>query len=270
MSPSKTGADPRVGSGGEGDLVFDRVAGLISGIDMEYTTTTSTESVSRKYSVSLKCHLLTGDDLNKVLHPPPPEPPKKLTGEALERSGLQPGWDEPYKRADALRQLASAELENPAPELLSHVASLLNDADYSTRQSAATFLGTYGTKAQVPDLLKLLKDTDTMARQSAVKALTRLKDARAAEPLADLVARGGYDVQGAAAALMAIGPAGEDSVLLLLKERYLDTRRQACGILRQVGTRKSIDALTKLMLDPDASLSQAASDAIRTIQNREQ
>jgi HEAT repeat protein len=72
----------------------------------------------------------------------------------------------------------------------------------------------------------------------------------------------------AASALREIGPEAEAAVLRLLKEKHLETKREACNILRQIGTRKSIDPLREAMLAPDQMLSQAATEAVRAIQSR--
>jgi HEAT repeat protein len=147
---------------------------------------------------------------------------------------------------------------------------MATDSDTFVRMNAANFLGSYGTTNQVPVLLKLLKDSDWSSRQAAVKALSKLKDERAIQPLADLIARGGSMYgQDASSALMNFGAPAEKAVLELLNEKNADTQRQACNILQQIGTGESLDALQKLAGDSDQSLSQAAVDAIRTIKMRQ-
>jgi len=148
------------------------------------------------------------------------------------------------------------------------MSSLCTDADPRTRQSAAVFLNTYGTTNEVPALLKLLKGTDWQVHQNAIRALGRLRDERAIEPLTDELARVPGQ-QEAYSALVSIGSPAESAVLDLFKERNTDVRREACRILQQIGTSKSLEQLQSLVGDPDQSLSQPAMEAIRAIKQRE-
>jgi len=64
-------------------------------------------------------------------------------------------------------------------------------------------------------------------------------------------------------------PGAEKAVLTLLNERNVETQRQACTILQQIGTSDSLAPLQKLMTDADTSVSQAAADAVRAITQRQ-
>jgi len=127
----------------------------------------------------------------------------------------------------------------------------------------------YGAADQVPALLKLLKIDDSSMRWSAIRGLGRLKDKRAAEPLATMLATGGSDGYQAVEALTKIGPDAEDAVLPLLKEKHNETRRQACNVLKQIGTKKSVEPLRELMLDPEQMVNSAAAEAVRAIMARQ-
>ena len=128
----------------------------------------------------------------------------------------------------------------------------------------------HATTNQVPVLLKLLKDADWSSRQNATKALGKLKDERAIQPLADLIARGGSMYgQDASSALINFGVPAEKAVIALLNERNAETQRQACNILQQIGTGESLDALQKLVGDGEQQTSQAAVDAVRAIKQRQ-
>jgi HEAT repeat protein len=155
---------------------------------------------------------------------------------------------------------------------LNLAVSLLTESDSYPRQSAVNFVCKYATSEQFPALLKLLKDPDFSVRQNTLKAIGRLNDEHAIAPLVDLIARGGQMnqmPQDITACLVAFGPAAEDAVLGLLSERNSDTRRQACTLLQQIGTDKSLEPLQKQVGDPDQSVSQAAVDAIRAIKSRQ-
>jgi HEAT repeat protein len=70
-------------------------------------------------------------------------------------------------------------------------------------------------------------------------------------------------------ALVHIGSAAEPAVLALLKEKNIETRMQACTVLKQIGTKKSLGPLKDLTLNPSKELSEAAAEACRSIQSRE-
>jgi hypothetical protein len=264
-----TGAEPRGSADGEGDLVFDHAAGLFKKIEMQGNDSALTETTVRKARVSFKCRLLEGAELAAAFAPPPASPPlRKLINDELQQITADLKSGNPEARRNAATRLSNAELDSPPPELLNLMASLLSDNDYSISQAAVNFLGKYGAKEQVPLLAKLLQNSDWGKRQTAIKALVRLKDERAIEPLADAVARGqsGPD---AVSALVGFGSAAEKSALQLFNEKNFETRRQACGVLQQIGTETSIETLQKTVGDPDQSLSQAAADAIRVIKSRQ-
>ena len=265
----KTGGEPRLTASSESVLTFNRAAGVFEKIETVGDVSSQTETASRKAKVSLKCHLLSGAELAAVLNPPPPPAPRKLAGADLEKFVADLKSPELETRRAALRQFNGAEVESPSPELVDLVAALALDSDQFTRMTAANFLGAHATTNQVPVLLKLLKDTDYSSRQPAIKALGRLKDERAIQPLADLVARGSSMYgQEAGSALMNFGASAEKAALALLNERNADTLRQACTILQQIGTGDSLEPVQKLVADSDQQVSQAAVDALRAIQQR--
>jgi HEAT repeat protein len=103
-----------------------------------------------------------------------------------------------------------------------------------------------------------------------MKALSRLKDPAAIQPLVDVLAAnpnpGQMDLNNA---LIRFGPAAEPAVLTLFMEKNSETRRQACVILQVIGTTNSLAALQNMAGDSDQSLSQAAADAIRGVKMRQ-
>lgn len=268
----KTGSEPRVSATGGGDLVFDRAAGLFKKIEMQCDTSSSTETASRHVKVGIQCRLLQGADLAAALGPPPPPTPPpsfKPTPDELQKLMADLTSADVGTRRAAAGRLRNAEFNAPPLVLLDLMASLSTDSDNVVRQSVAGFLGTYGTTNQIPALLKLHKDPDQSGRQVVIKALGRIKDERAIEPLTDDVARGSSFVQEASSALISIGSSAEKAVLQLLQERNLETRRQACRILQQIGTSESLQPLQNLVSDPDPSITQTAAEAIRAIKYRE-
>jgi hypothetical protein len=267
----KTGNDPRFSATSESDLTFDKNLGMFTRIETQADVNSQTETSSRKARAIFKARLLTDAELAVALAPPPPPAlPRKLTAADLEKIQTDLQSSDLEVRRSAIRQLNGVEVPTPSAELIEAVAAVALDSDSFTRMTAATFLGTYATTNQVPVLLKLLKDSDWSSRQPPVKALGRLKDERAIQPLADLVARGGNMYgQDASAALINIGAPAEKAALGLLNERNADTQRQACTILQSIGTSASLEPLQKLIGDSDQQVNQAAMEAIRAIKQRQ-
>ncbi len=266
----KNSGDPRASSTVEGDLVFDRAAGMFRQIDVQGNALGSTETASRNVRVALKCQWLQGADLAAALAPSAAASTAKPTAEELQKLMTDLASNDVGVRRSAANRLGNATLDSPSPELLNLMASLATDSENSIRASAASFLKTYGTTNEVPVLIKLLRDSDWNARQNAIKGLSRMKDERAIDPLVDELMRGGSPgQQEATAALVAIGAPAETAVLQMLQQKYLETRREACRILQRIGTSKSLEPLQEIVGDPDQSLSQAAADAIRAIKFRQ-
>jgi hypothetical protein len=271
QSYTRNGTDPRLVATSESDFVFDRNAGLLAEIETQADVSSQTETTSRKAKVTFKSRLLTGAELAAALAPPPPPAaPRKLAGADLEKISADLQSSDLETRRAAVRQLNGVEVETPTVEFTGLVAAMALDSDSFVHMTAANFLGSHATTNDVPVLLKLLKDSDWSSRQAATKALGRLKDERAIQPLADLIARGGSMFgQDASSALINFGTPAEKAVIALLNERNAETQRQACTILQQIGTGESLDALQKLVGDSEQSVSQAAVDAIRAIKQRQ-
>jgi hypothetical protein len=267
----QTGPEPRVIASGKGTLVFDLKKGLLRKIDFESEATVSTHTTNRKFTTGLHCHLLEGGELEAALNPPAPAPEVRhaLSEEEIQKIMIDLKSDDASTRREAMRRLNSGMPKEISSDLLDAVAGLLSESDSFTRQQAATFFADNSGKDQVPVLVKLLKDSNFSVRQSAVRALGRLKDVRAAAPLAELIASGQPEAHDAGDALIKIGADAESAALQLLDEKNLETRRRACEILAQIGTQKSIEPLKNVMLSPDQSVSHAAVEAVRAIQARQ-
>lgn len=268
------GNEPRISANGEGEFVLDQETGLLQRAELQCKAVANSDTVTRRSTVSLKLRLLEGAEREKALQPvlnasTPGQPPKKLTREEIEKlmDDLKSG--ESSTRSMAASKLQSSELSEVPPGLLDLMAGLLNQEDSVLRGAAAKVLADYGTAEQVPLLLKLLKDSENYSRYNIIRGLGRLKDKRAAEPLAAMIASGGSDAYQAVEALSKIGSDAEDAVLPLLAEKHNETRRQACKILKDIGTKKSLEPLRELMLSTDRMLSEAAGEAVRAIMARQ-
>lgn len=262
---------PRLHARAKTKGTFDATAGIMREVTFEYTETTAAKTVSRRAEFTLHARLLEGEERLAALKPvlnPGESQPKKLTAEEV-RAALEDLKSE-ERRGEAESRLMIAEFGALPPDLANQAAELMTEPAGPSRSVAAKILAAAATSEHVPLLLKQLGEEDWSIRNEVVEALGRIKDKRAIEPLAELIARGEMDRSQAAEALGKFGPAAEDAALGLLKEKGLETRREACRILGRVGTERSLKALQEAMIDRDDNLRQAASEAVGEIRKREQ
>jgi len=276
-SRMSTGLEPRVSATGTGQVVLERATGWPKQVELECKTVVVTEQLSRRSVLKLRWQLLEGPEREAALAPPRPPAENKVAPEELSKLVEQLKSEELYTRQSAARTLETRSLKSVTPEVLALMSNLAADRDEAVRHAALAILAEHGTKEQVPLLLKALKEpNDGELRVKVAKGLGRLGDARAAEPLADLLATGQTDPYFAhgvrenqvTGALIQLGPVAEPAVLALLKEKNIETRCQACAALKQIGTRKSLAPLKELTTYPSKDLSEAAADACRSIQAR--
>jgi hypothetical protein len=266
----RNGAEPRIQGSTEGTLILDRETGFLRKAELQFKSTVNTDVVTRRATGSVQIKLLEGKERAAALEPmmQASAPARKLSAEEVEKLLQDAKSSDINIQRQAAGKLQNVEITNVPPELMDIASNWVSSEDMSFKMAGARIVADYGTKEQAPLLLKLLKQNDSMTRSSVIRGLGRLKEPRAAEPLADIVARG-WDGYQATDALAKLGPQAEDTVLTLLKQKHLETLRSACNILKQIGTRKSIEPLRELMLDPDQSLSSSAGEAVRSIQARE-
>jgi HEAT repeat protein len=269
----QSGTEPRVSASGEGEFVFDRQSGFIRSSTMQFKDVLNGENITRRPAGSVRVTRLEGEERETALRASADRqtdrPARKLTSDEVQKIMDDLKSNDPAARMAAASKLQTSELTEAPAALLELMTGLLPDTDMSVRMAAAKVIADYGTAEQVPALLKLLRSSDTSARWAAIRGLGRLRDKRAAEPLAALLASGGSDGYQAVEALTKIGPDAEDAIIPLLKEKHIDTRRQACTVLKQIGTQKSMEPLRALLLDPDPMVNSAAAEAIREISTRQ-
>jgi predicted Zn finger-like uncharacterized protein len=118
----------------------------------------------------------------------------------------------------------------------------LDDPDDGTKDRAARALVAWATPDQAPALIKALDSRSGGVRQSAMKALGRLKEEKAIQPIA-LRLRDFGDRATASQALQEIGSKAEPEVLKGLREDDKGVRLEVCKILGVIGTKDSLKPL---------------------------
>lgn len=144
---------------------------------------------------------------------------------------------------------------------------MLKDKDTFRRKQAVDALGTWAGPDTIPALIKCMQEPALLVKLAAIDALGKLKDERAAEPLAKLVTEPGPRVQ-AVKALQSLGSKAEDAEISLLAHPEAEVRLEACRLLKDAGTSKCVTALEAITQDENKSVAQAAKDAIAAIAKR--
>ncbi|MDB5346969.1 MAG: peptidase and chymotrypsin/Hap [Schlesneria sp.] len=144
---------------------------------------------------------------------------------------------------------------------------MLKAKDTFRRKQAVDILGTWAGPETIPALIRCLDESALLVKLAAIDALGKLKDERAAEPLARLMTEPGPRVQ-AVKALQLLGAKAETAVAAQLTHPEPEVRQEACRLLKDAGTAKSLKALELLRDDANKSVANAAKDAIAAIGKR--
>lgn len=172
-----------------------------------------------------------------------------------------------HKRMEAARKLKDMLPDDRRrKEVVKGLEPVLQDDEFFTRKFAIEALGIWGNKEAVPLLLQAMRDKET--RDDAMKALARLKDERAAEPIAERL-DDFSDLLSAVEALKQMGPAAEKAVLARLNHPDMHVRHFIFEILKVIGTKRSIPSLEKVVAENDFFAAPEAKKAIQAIKARQ-
>lgn len=259
---------------GTGTNTFDLVRGLPVTMTFAGVLTETWENGERRTPLSVSYKLLEGAEL------PTPAPVSKSTGKLAGKAALKrlttvehakllaelQGEDRLKQRA-AAGQLASFQPAGNRAEIVRRLVALAGSEEGFMREAAIKALAVWGTTAQATVVLDALQDRDLAVRQAAIEALAFGRTARGAEALAELVATG-REFSQASLALRGMGAVAEPAVLKLLEDRNLATRREACQLLKAIGTQQSLPALNTAARGPDSLLALLAKEAIKAVTAR--
>ncbi|MSU26562.1 MAG: hypothetical protein CK546_02830 [Pedosphaera sp.] len=260
------GGQPKFEIKGEGTNTFDVKAGLFRELLFTGSILENSENVTVRVPITMTVKLLEGEALTAALKPPPPlATPETKPITADERAALLADLkgDNKAKRSLALHRFPTVRPDGEKAEVEAELLRFLKDEDQFARQFAAKGLAVWGGKDSVEPLIKQLDDTAFPARWGAIEALGHLKDARAAAPLAKLVADR-KDAHQVSTSLKALGADAEDAVLKLVTHEKPEVRRDACQILKAIATKKSEAALAKAASDGDSLTAMFAKEALKT------
>lgn len=137
------------------------------------------------------------------------------------------------------------------------------------RAAALRALGQWGTTEHVPLLIDLVPNPSQDIRWAAMEALVELGDERGAKAIATRLGDIWDRQRGPVTqCLIALGPKAETAVIPYLDHSHHFTRREACKILKAIGTEKSIAPLEKVASGSDRIFAKDAKDALEAVRIR--
>lgn len=281
VTEEKSGNEPLLEQSGEGQITFDRQAGLVKLVEMKYTIRLNQENTTVRIPVTVSARLLEGAEAEQVeaQRQAAADAAKAAAAEAarikpIDEAGIDAALEElkgrdAWKARGACDRLAKAiPVEARRAEVAKALEGALDDRDGFLRVAAAKALAAWGTPQSVPALISVLEDRDFFLRTSAMAALGQIKDPRGAEAVAkQLLPHHGR--MEASKVLQAMGPVAEPYVLPLLEDRDWAVQMEACKILGAIGTPKSLEPLKTLSRKANNGLvSREADKALPAIEGR--
>ncbi len=264
----RSSGNPTLQLTGDGSVDFDRKLGMPRTMELKLTLVEQPDRTTTiRIPVTVTYRLLEGDEREKALHPPAPvEPERKPMAEtevASTLSYLQSS--DGFKVINAANKLAAAQPAGDRRGVEKALVAALEHKDGFARQSVVKALGTWGTSASVPALIKRLDDESFAVRWAVFEVLGAKKDARAAQPIAKWLEK---DRGFASNALRKMGPSAASAVAAQLDTKDWGMRIDVCHLLKEIGTPHEIQALQAVTHDENRLVADAATEAIKTIQQR--
>ena len=169
----------------------------------------------------------------------------------------------------AAETLAGCEVvEKLRDKVAEALAEHMKDDWFGTRKKTAKALEKWATADTLDTVHKYLDDGryDPEVRESMYRAILRIKDEKSIPVL--VLRMGSKDKVAAAKVLTAYGSKAEPSVQVLLNSRDVDVRLAGIELLSVIGTKDSVQLLTKLAkIDPKTK--KFAQEAVKVIEARE-
>jgi serine/threonine protein kinase len=194
--------------------------------------------------------------------PRPRDPKLQLTLVALKGANS-------LTRLDAAKQLEQMQpIAEERAAVTGVLEPLLNDPDHFTRQAMIRALGVWGTRENIPALVKMFEHTDVFTRRAAIIALGNIKDERSAEAIAARL-EDPLNRPVASETLQKMGPLAETAAARMIEHKDWTIRLTVCQILKVIGTKKSIPALETAVKDSNGLVVGEAKAALQVLQARE-
>jgi hypothetical protein len=270
---------PRIEAAGDGRLKFDTERGVFASLDFDIQVTVRDSNKTEDTPLHISYRLLSEQDIAELAEDERKEKEEKekkkqeltkpLTDKEIQTALDDLASDDAERIAASTKLLAEKKPQQPNTKVAKALESLmLHSENVGHRAAAAGALKNWGTEASVPSLLKALSDDWVGTRANAAEALCKYAPKNAVKPVAQLLASP-HTRGSAAKCLKAIGPDAEDAVLAYIGNGDAWTRSEVCQLLGAIGTRKSLPALKKAILDDNWMVNNHAREAVKAIEARE-
>ncbi|WP_165072609.1 HEAT repeat domain-containing protein [Paludisphaera rhizosphaerae] len=266
------GAGPMLEVSGEGTFTFDVNEGVPAGLEFHGQIVQNTENETLRIPVRVECRRLEGAERDLAMRFPavPPTAMTPIDADDVKQALAGLKSSDAGKRREAANFLRDGTpVETRRDAVAQALKGLLNDGDGSIRAAAVQALGVWGGPAAPSWLLARLDDDRFGARDEVFEALARLTpDDKSAAAVASKLK--GDDRGRAARTLRAWGSAAEPALLGLVDgSEPMETRSEACRILKDVGTSRSESVLRRLAQAASGEeMGRAAESAARAIERR--
>jgi HEAT repeat protein len=126
----------------------------------------------------------------------------------------------------------------------------------------------WGGKFSAPLLIELL-EKQTGAEEPIYKGLGKLATPEAVDAVVKRLGTSGTGSEAAFACLKTMGPVAEEPLVAALPFESPESNIAAIGVLGEIGTKKSNSILRQATKSENPEVSDAAKDALRSIQERQ-
>ena len=175
--------------------------------------------------------------------------------------------ESPVNRSMAHSFLASHKPDEPNSEVADKLVASLGKASIGEAMSIGSALESWVTPEQLSELTKLLESKDSFTRHKVQQIIAKIDTLDAAKVLAKGLADRRDRFQ-AATALKSMGKIAEPAVIPFLSNKDTDVCLEACRILQEIGTKKSMSGLMKAAKSKNLLLSTTAKMALDQVRGR--
>jgi hypothetical protein len=144
---------------------------------------------------------------------------------------------------------------------------LLASENNFIRRNVVLGLRVWANDSTVPALVKQLAIEIPAQRKTVIDLLGFLKPKQAIGPLADRLGNA-FDRSHVIKALIEIGPAVEEEMLVQIESESAEVRLAVCQVLHRVGTAECLDTLLEVVEDQDTRVAVAAMRAVTAVESR--
>jgi hypothetical protein len=267
---------PRVSLAGEGTLLFDPRRGVFKSCEMKMRVAARESGTTVEFPLEISYNLPSEAEMAEMQAA---QDKIRRQADQLAKDMMRPIAPEEFdqlikdmqsgdiiKIQSAVTRLTSKRPQEPNQKFAKALLQLLKSDTPMVREKAAKVLEYWATPECIPALMKLLDDDSPMIRSHALAALAQLKAVKAVDRI---IKQWPKDRVHVTQALQAMGPAAEPAVLKALKSTDdKNIRHEACQVLGEIGTEKSIPVLEQMEKDSDRMVQLFAKNALRNIRRK--